>query len=288
LNHYNRLICGDNLELLQQEADESIDLIYLDPPFGTGSTKRTRKGASYNDPESNPEALTAWLLPRFEQCRRALMAHGSLFVHLDYRTVHYVKVALDALFGRARFINELIWCYSVGGKSARRFGRKHDSILWYGKTANYAFFPERVRVPRKHGSHMKVIVDDKGEKVQIKTDKKTGKIYRYPINRGKVPEDWWTDIETLNRSDAQRCGWPTQKPIRLLERIVLGCTEPGDIVADFFSGSGTTAVVAQRHQRRFIAVDNSPQAIAITAQRLSQDADKLRADGIVLPPISNG
>ncbi len=289
----NRLVCADNLDLLKNQADESIDLIYMDPPFGTGAKKRGRKSSnqgatepmSYADSQTDPAALTAWLLPRFTECHRTLAAQGSMFVHLDYRTVHYVKVALDKLFGRARFVNELIWCYSVGGKSTRRFARKHDTILWYAKTASYAFFPDRVRVPRKSGSHMKVVVDESGEAVQIKTDKKTGKVYRYPVKQGKIPEDWWTDIETLNRSDAERCGWPTQKPTRLLERIILGTTEPGQLVTDIFAGSGTTAVAALRHGRSFIAVDSSTEAVAAAAKRLELETEQLTAAGTPPPRL---
>lgn len=260
------LICADNMAVLPELADASLDLIYLDPPFGTGG----RRGGAYSDPLADPEQLTQWLRPRLEHCHRALAAHASLFVHLDYRAVHYVKVALDRLFGRARFVNEIIWCYAVGGKSARRFARKHDTILWYARTADYAFFPDRVRVPRRPRSHMRVVRDRNGSAVQEKTDRRTGKVYRYPIEQGKVPEDWWADIETLNRSAAERAGYPTQKPLRLLERIVLACSEPGQQVADFFCGSGTAAVAARAAGRRFLAVDRQPEAIAVARRRLGE------------------
>jgi DNA modification methylase len=224
-------------------------------------------------------AFVAWLEPRLAQLRRVLADHGSLFVHLDYRSVHYVKVALDSLFGRDRFVNEIIWGYSVGGKSRRSFGRKHDTILWYGRTRDYAFFPDAVRVPRKPNSHMRVVRDERGELVQEKTDRKTGKVYRYPVNHGKLPEDYWTDIETLNRGSRERTGWPTQKPERLLERIVLATTEPGWTVGDYFCGSGTTPVVAHRHGRGFIATDASPDAIATTAGRLAAEGCAVNVDG---------
>jgi DNA modification methylase len=264
-----QLLCGDNLPLLQATPDASVDLVYVDPPFGTGAIRRGRHALRYRDARDDPEAFTAWLLPRLEHMRRALRDHGSLFVHLDSRAVHYVKVALDGLFGRDRFVNEIAWCYTVGGKSRRGFGRKHDTILWYARTRDHAFFPDAVRVPRKPGSHMRVARDGGGAPVQEKTDRRTGKVYRYPIAAGKVPEDYWTDIETLNRSAAERTGYPTQKPERLLERIVLATTLPGWTVADWFCGSGTTAVVAHRHGRAFIAADESAAAIAIAAARLA-------------------
>jgi DNA modification methylase len=260
----DRLILADNLAVLGALSDRCLDLIYIDPPFGTGAVRYGgRNGQRYRDRVDDPEVFVEWLAPRLAEMRRTLADTGSLFVHLDYRAVHYVKVALDRLFGREHFVNEIVWCYAVGGKSRRGFGRKHDTILWYARTPDYAFYPDAIRVPRRAGSHMRVV-----DGVQEKTDRRTGKVYRYAIADGKIPEDWWTDIETLNHSDRQRTGWPTQKPERLIERIVAATTRPGDLVADFFAGSGTTAVVAQRGGRRFLAVDAEPAAIECAAQRL--------------------
>ena len=264
----SRLVCADNLAVLAATPAGSIDLIYVDPPFATGRAQRKR-GLGYDDKTpGGVGAFVDWLGPRLAGMRRALAARGSLFVHLDWRACHYVKVELDRIFGAARLVNEIIWGYSVGGKSARAFGRKHDTILWYARGPDYAFFPEAVRVPRKPSSHMKVELDARGRPVQVKTDRKTGTVYRYPVADGKVPEDYWTDIETLNRGDAERTGWPTQKPEALLRRIVLATTQPGDLVADFFCGSGTTAVVAHKLGRRFLAVDAEPEAVRIAARRL--------------------
>ncbi len=271
----DRLIHGDNLPLLATLADESLDVVYVDPPFATGSVRRGGGGHSYSDRSADPEHLVDWLLPRLEHTRRVLTSTGSLFVHLDYRATHYMKVALDKLFGRSRFVNEIVWCYSVGGKSNRRFARKHDTILWYARSADYAFYPDAVRVPRKPKSHMRLVQGPDGELVQEKTDRKTGKVYRYPVARGKVPEDWWTDIETLNRADRERTGWPTQKPERLLERILVATSTSGDVVGDWFCGSGTTAVVAQRLDRRFIAIDAEPDAVGCSAQRLERSGRAL-------------
>jgi DNA modification methylase len=274
----NRLVLGDNLELMGGLPDACVDLIYVDPPFGTGGERRGGAGR-YDDGSADPEAVLAWHLPRLTESRRLLAASGSLFVHLDHRTVHHAKVALDRLFGAARFVNEIVWCYSVGGKGRRGFGRKHDTILWYARTAGYAFFPEAIRVPRKPGSHMRVVIGADGRPVQEKTDRRTGRVYRYPLDRGKLPEDWWTDIETLNRSDGERTGWPTQKPERLLERIINAAAPPGGLVADWFAGSGTTAAVAQRTGRRFLAVDRAEAAIAVAATRLVDQGRSLAAAG---------
>lgn len=276
----DRLIHSENLPVQQSLPDECLDLVYIDPPFGTGTTRKGKgKDKEYLDLPDDPEGLVQWLAPGLAETKRLLRPTGSVFVHLDYRAIHYIKVFLDSLFGRENFVNEIIWCYSVGGKSKRTFGRKHDTILWYGKTKQYAFYPEEVLVPRKPSSHMRVVMDENGEPVQEKTDRKSGKVYRYPVNRGKIPEDWWTDIELLNRSDRERVGWPTQKPTRLLERIIKATTMPGERVADWFSGSGTTAVVAQSLGRGFIATDREAKAVQCAEQRLRKQALDMAQDG---------
>jgi DNA modification methylase len=275
----DRLTLGDASDLAPRTPDGSLDAIYLDPPFGTG-TVRYGRDHSYADRSGDPDTFVAWLLPILTHARRTLAPHGSLFVHLDYRNVHYVKVALDHLFGRDRFVNEIVWCYAVGGKSRRGFARKHDTILWFARGNDWAFYPEAVRVQRRAGSHMRLV-----DGVQEKTDRKTGRVYRYPVAAGKIPEDWWTDVETLNRSDRERTGWPSQKPERLVERILNAVTAPGDRVADWFAGSGTTAAVAQRLGRGFEVCDRAEASIAVTALRLTAQAAMLAAAGTPPPPL---
>ncbi|MEO7730426.1 MAG: site-specific DNA-methyltransferase [Kofleriaceae bacterium] len=273
------MACGDAIDELAALADGALAAIYIDPPFGTGLVQRGR-GHAYADRADDPDAFVAWLGPYLAHCRRVLAATGSLFVHLDYRAVHYVKVALDQLFGRDQFVNEIVWCYAVGGKGRRGFGRKHDTILWYARSPDWAFYPDAVRVPRRGGSHMRVV-----DGVQEKTDRKTGRVYRYPVAAGKVPEDWWSDIETLNHSDRERIGWPSQKPERLVERILRAVTVPGDRVADCFAGSGTTAAVAQRLGRRFLSVDREPEAFELCLARLTLQGRQLAEHGTPPPPI---
>ena len=272
-----RLGAGGEVRALRQDAlsalaglraaGERFDLVYVDPPFATGTRRRGAAGSFADRAGVDPHV--DWLRPRLAQLHRVLKPSGSLFVHLDWRTVHHVKVALDGIFGGERFVNEIVWCYSVGGKSPRAFGRKHDTILWYARTAAYAFYPDQVRIARRSGSHMRVVLDADGRPVQLKRDPRSGKLYGYPVHLGKVPEDYWVDIETLNRSDRQRTGYPTQKPEALIERIIAATTQPGDLVADFFCGAGTTPAVAARLGRRYLAVDVSEEAIRITRKRLA-------------------
>jgi DNA modification methylase len=275
----DRLVHGDALDELTGLGDGLLDAIYIDPPFGTGVVRHGR-GHAYADRADDPDAFVSWLGPYLEHSRRALTPTGSLFVHLDYRAVHYVKVALDRLFGRDQFVNEIVWCYAVGGKGRRGFGRKHDTILWYARSIDWAFYPDAVRVPRRGGSHMRVV-----DGVQEKTDRKTGRIYRYPVAAGKVPEDWWIDVETLNHSDRERTGWPSQKPERLVERILQAVTVSGNRVADWFAGSGTTAAVAQRLGRGFLTVDREPAAIEVCRARLTLQGRQLAMQGTPPAPL---
>ena len=280
----DRVVLGDALDEIGSWPDGLLDAIYIDPPFGTGVAKRGRRAdLRYVDRADDPDAFVTWLAPYLMHSHRLLVPTGSLFVHLDYRAVHYVKVALDRLFGRDRFVNEVVWCYAVGGKSRRGFGRKHDTILWYARGPGHAFYPEAIRVPRRGGSHMRVVRDGDAV-VQEKTDRRTGRVYRYPVADGKIPEDWWVDIETLNHSDRERTGWPSQKPERLIERLLRAVTTPGDRVADWFVGSGTTAAVAQRLARGFDVFDREPGAIDLCISRLRAQGARLAAEGT--PPAA--
>lgn len=269
------LACEDNLSFMARQTAGSFDLIYLDPPFFTGRTQKLPPRAltaafdGWDDRWLGGLAeYLAWLEPRLDAAHRLLSLRGNLVVHLDWHAVHYAKVMLDRIFGMERFVNEIVWCYSIGARSQRHFGRKHDTLLWYGKSDDYYFDAAAVAIPRKDGSHMRVVRDDAGRVWQEKTDRRTGKLYRYEVSAGKLPEDYWTDIETLNREDRQRTGYPTQKPEALLARIVLALSPPGGLVGDFVCGSGTTLVAAARHDRSFVGCDVLPAAVAVARARL--------------------
>ena len=278
LKHY--LYFGDNLAILQAYIpDESINLIYIDPPFNTGKfqqrteihvepdaqgdrvgfqgkTYRTHKGKTthYVDKFESSDAYLQFLRPRFEEAYRVLHPHGSFFLHIDYREVHYCKVMLDEIFGRESFMNEIIWAYDYGGRSKSRWSAKHDNILWYAKTPkHYTFnFDEMDRIPYMA----------------------PGLVSKEKAARGKTPTDvWWHTIVSTN--GREKTGYPTQKPLGILNRIVKVHSSPDDTLLDFFAGSGTLGESAALHNRSSILIDNNTSAIRHIMDRLALYGIKL-------------
>ncbi len=266
------VVLGDNLAVTAGLPDASFRLIYLDPPFNTGRTQsrqtisNTRaetgsrvgfKGHSYDTVKGtlysyDDEFADYWefLEPRLEQAWRLLDDRGTLYLHLDYREVHYAKVALDALFGRDCFLNEIIWAYDYGAKSTSRWPAKHDTILVYVKNPKTYFF-DNTAVDREPYMAPGLVTAEKAA-------------------RGKLPTDvWWHTIVPTN--GRERTGYATQKPEGILRRIIQASSAPGDWVLDFFAGSGTTAAVARQLGRRFVVVDENPDAVAIMRARLGPD-----------------
>ncbi len=287
----NRLVLGDCLALMEHLPSASLDLIYVDPPFATGrqqdGTARAAGTLSYSDVwEGGLDSYLPWLRVRLAQMHRLLKRTGSLFLHLDWRAVHHAKVICDELFGESNFRNELIWHYGSGGRAKRFFHRKHDVILWYSRTPRWRFFPDAVSVPRnrcpgcgverEQWNHLKRHTDADGR--VYRTIRSAGKVYRYYDDEPTVPADVWLDVSHLQQKDPERLGYPTQKPEALLRRIIAATTEPDDLVADFFCGSGTTLAVARDLGRRFLGCDASPAAVAVTAERLAAERLAAQAD----------
>jgi DNA modification methylase len=274
----NKVYCADNLKIMESIASESIDLIYIDPPFNTGRLQRNKKhNHSYIDCFKNLDAYLSFMQPRLQQMHRLLKNTGSLFVHVDYRVVHYLKVELDKIFSPKNFINEIIWHYVIaGGRNSKSFKKRHDTILWYAKNKNnYYFFDNQIRQPftpdnkltnKFHGTKR----DETGREYVEKWGTCTKKKYRYYLDEGKMAEDVWLDIKPLASAAKERTGYPTQKPIKLLERIILATTQPNDIVADFFCGSGTTCKAAELLKRKWIGVDINQSAVDLLLKYTKQ------------------
>jgi DNA modification methylase len=271
-----RLIEGDNqavMAALLPELEGRIDLIYVDPPFHSGRKFSARVGgaedsrrphtwetrAAYADDWPDLAAYLDMLHPRLELMHRLLAQTGTFYVHLDWRSAPYVRVLLDQIFGERRLLNEIIWAYHGPSPIRTAFSRKHDTLLAYTKSAAYTFNADAVRVPY-----------DSATVKAFSSSRKAGFGKVPNLERGKVPEDWWI-FPVVARLHRERTGYPTQKPLALLERIVRASSRPGDLVADFFCGSGTTLVAAAHLGRRWIGCDKARLAIASAYRRLMLD-----------------
>lgn len=265
---------GDNLEVLRSLPDGSADLIYIDPPFNTGRVQqRTQlrtvrseagdrtgfQGRRYQSIAVGTKRFDdlfddylAFLEPRLAEAHRVLSPRGCFYFHVDYREVHYCKILLDQIFGRESFLNEIIWAYDYGGRPRNRWPPKHDNILLYARNpADYVFNYEEIeRIPYMA----------------------PGLVGPEKAARGKLPTDtWWHTIVPTNGKE--KTGYPTQKPLSILRRIVQASSRPGDLVLDFFAGSGTTGAAALELGRRFLLVDHNPEALAVMARRFAGGDD---------------
>ena len=268
---HSYVVSGTAEATLNSLDQGTLDLIYIDPPFNTGitQTKTTTKSRQSNDNDgltgfggkkyhrekveavgyndSHDDFIDSFLKPGLELSHQKLKDHGALYLHLDYREVHYAKVLLDKVFGRDNFLNEIIWAYDYGGKAKTRWPAKHDNILFYVKDRkNYKFNSDQI--DREPYMAPGLVTKEKAE-------------------RGKLPTDvWWHTI--VSPTGREKSGYPNQKPLGILRRILGASSDEGDVVADFFSGSGTTAVAASEMGRRFIVSDVNPKAIEVTSNRL--------------------
>lgn len=302
----NTLYYGDNLQVLRQHIkDESIDLIYLDPPFNSNAnynvlfderdgTRAAAQIQAFEDTwrwdaaaaeafestivqggkvadalrgfqmilgNSDFLAYLSMMAPRLVELHRVLKPTGSLYLHCDPTASHYLKVILDAIFGQGRFLNEIVWCYRGGGSGKKDFGKRHDVILRYSKSDSYIFNADPIRIPYQ--------AEGLGRKDDAMWGKHAGtdKVYK-PNPLGKIPEDWWV-LNPLNANDPERMGYPTQKPIALLDRIIQASSNAGDIVLDPFCGCGTAVASAQKLGRQWIGIDITHLAISLIKRRLN-------------------
>ncbi|MGX5713445.1 DNA methyltransferase [Sphingopyxis terrae subsp. ummariensis] len=263
------------------EAVEGLDYILdierLNPrPGDTPWTEQTVELIRGLEKVLGRGSLLAYLVHmtlRIVEIHRVLKPTGSFYLHCDPTASHYLKLVLDAVFcGQGgQFINEIVWCYNVGGKSKKWFARKHDVLFWYGKGAEHFFDGTLAGLERETGTKSfggKMGVDEDGRRYQDKLVKSSGKYYRYYLDDPKIPEDWWVDINSLQSQDAERMGYPTQKPEALLERIIRTSSAEDSVVLDAYCGCGTSVAVAQRLGRRWIGIDITYQSIALILKRL--------------------
>lgn len=267
-NVTGKIYFAENLDVLRTLPSASVDLIYIDPPFNTGKVQQRTQIRTVRSADGNRvgfqgnrydslvvgtkrfsdifDDYLGFLEPRLIEAHRVLAPHGCIYFHIDYREVHYCKILLDTIFGRDAFLNEIIWAYDYGGRPKNRWPPKHDNILLYARNpSNYVFnFDEIERIPYMA----------------------PGLVGPEKAARGKLPTDtWWHTIVPTNGSE--KTGYPTQKPLGILRRMIQASTRPGALVLDFFAGSGTTGAAALELGRRFVLVDNNPEALAVMARR---------------------
>ncbi|MBE5797722.1 MAG: site-specific DNA-methyltransferase [Clostridiales bacterium] len=282
----NLLLCADGSAplngVLAGYAGQA-QCVYIDPPFMTGDsfTRRRRFGQSgwkkgtpapeypaYADMYDTRESYLAFLRGLIENAQQLLNNTGMLALHLDWRTSAYGRILCDEVFGEDLFLNEIIWSYESGGRAKKYFSRKHDTILLYARSKDYRFDLRRVPLERTEHrkNHMRRRVDENGRAYsEIKTG---GKVYRYYDDAPVYPGDVWTDISHLQQRDPERTGYATQKPVKLLDRILRPVVKDGDLVIDLCCGSGTAMAAAQALNCRFVGVDTAPEALLTTASRL--------------------
>ena len=293
----NILYHGDNLEvindLLKNGYKNKITLIYIDPPYCCDTDKKFGMIPSHkNKQEKNRvdeifplvEQINGlavanylrWIYPRLKLMKDLLADDGSIYVHCDWRVNSSLRLILDEIFGKENYVNEIIWCFSQGAKSKKTFGRKHNSILFYSKKIDSQIFNiADIKIEMKSGKSSfggRLETDENGRQYRLVYGTKNAngetKYYKYYLDEGKIPEDYWTDINSLQSGVTERLSYPTQKPEALLERIIKASSNENDIVADFFCGSGTTLAVAEKLGRKWIGCDNNLKAIETIKSRL--------------------
>lgn len=266
------LYCGDNLEWLKHRRTQQtpVNLVYLDPPFCSQTDYKqhfnidgTRVTVDAFGDMFSVDAYLQFIYERVILLKEVLEDDGSILLHCDYQQSHNIRCILDEVFGADHFRNEIIWHYTGGGRSTKYFSRKHDSIFWYTKGSRWTFNPDPIRVPYKPTSGY--------AKGGIKS--RSGKVYR-PNPNGTIPDDTW-DIPILNPLAHERTGYPTQKPLTLLNRLILALSNPNDVILDPFVGSGTTGVAALQNGRRFIGLDRNWNALHCSKRRLLRDVEHL-------------
>ena len=239
---------------MQNMDDESFDLVYLDPPFYT-----QKNWGAFNDRWDGFDVYLKFMHTRLVQIKRLLKNTGTIYLHCDPTSSHYLKVMLDEIFGRKNFRNEIVWCYRGGGVPKNDFARKHDIILRYTKSDDYIFHPQYTEYSQ---ATLKLVAQRGGVSIDNK---------ERDVERGAHMQDWWTDINALQTWSTERVGYPTQKPVALLERILKSSSNQKSTILDPFCGSGTTLVAAKNLGLRITGIDSSKIAVSVASQRIQLD-----------------
>ena len=283
---------ADNLLILRGMNSECVDLIYLDPPFNSNANYAApigseAAGAEFKDTWAlsdidvewinlieakhpalyrillatmtpNDKSYLVYMAARLLEMHRILKPTGSIYLHCDPTMSHYLKLLMDAVFGRSEenFVNEIVWHYQTGGASKRHYSRKHDVLFFYGRTRNYKFYPDRIKKKREMGALKRM--QSSPHTARITTD-------------DKLPMDVWTDIQALNPMAKERMGYPTQKPLALLERIIKASSDEGDVVLDPFCGCATACIAAELEERQWVGIDISPKAAELVKLRMKKE-----------------
>lgn len=254
--------CVDNMKLLKTQPNKSVDLIYSDILYGTG-----RNFGEYQDLKPKRDVIESHYLPRLIEMKRVLKQNGSIYLQMDTRINHWMRILMDDVFGYDNFQNEIVWCYNSQGKTKKQWNKKHDVILFYSKNKEFTFNSHIVKdsISDLTYKRFKKEIDQHGYYTVLKNGKRT----KYFLENGSLPKDWYEDITYISRDNKELTGYPTQKPKELIKRFVLASSNENDVVADYYLGSGTTAEVCKDLNRNFIGCDISENAIEITKQRLS-------------------
>jgi len=251
----------DNLELMQELTAESVDMIYCDILYGTG-----RNFGEYQDLKPIRSEIENHYIPRLKEMHRLLKTTGCIYLQMDTKINHWLRLIMDDIFGYDNYRNEISWLYNSQGKTKSSWNKKHDVILYYTKTENFTFNSDIVKdsISDLTYRRFKKEIDTYGYYTVLKNGKRT----QYTLEAGSLPKDWFEDITYISRDNKELTGYPTQKPKELLKRLILASSNAGDLIADFYLGSGTTAVVCKELNRKFIGCDINPKAIQLTNERL--------------------
>lgn len=284
----NTIYCGDCVEVLSRFDDESVDLIYIDPPFFSGRHyaviwKDNAEIRAFEDRwkggSKGIHNYIEWMEPVIVQCHRVLKSTGSMYLHCDWHANAHLRLLMDRIFGLKNFQNEVIWFYKGGGASRKRFGRKHDTILFYSKSDKWTFNLDDVLKPLTEAQRNRYTLKDEGGYYGMHHGRK------YYLPKGKIPEDVW-QIPLIVPTSIERLGYPTQKPEALLEQIIKASSNPGDIVLDPMCGCGTAIAVAQKLKRQWVGVDISPTACKLMVRRMQKLGVQIKIEDIVGMPTT--